>query len=307
MTSEILDTVQAVDRTLLLTFGVSIFFFLLITALLVLFVVRYRAARHPQAADIRGNNLLEAAWIVLPTLVVLAMFLSGWQSYLALQRAPGNAMEVRVAARKWSWSFTYPNGRTSGVLYVEQNRPVRLAIGSEDVLHSFFAPAFRIKRDAVPGMTTYAWFRPSVIGEFDVLCTEYCGSGHSAMVSRIVVLGEEEFRRFYEKGEVEGSDRGLELFTRHGCVGCHPLGGVSGVGPDLATVFGKTIEVESAAGRRKVTADEDYLRRSILQPGAEVVVGYAAIMPAYEGRMDESELGELVDFVKNLQKKESEQ
>jgi len=236
MNDQILNAVHQVDRTLLLTIGVAIFFLGLILLVLVVFVLRFRHTKNPVASDIRGHNWLEAAWVIIPSLIVLVMFYSGWQSYSILQRPPGGAMEVAVTARQWSWTFTYENQRQSGVLYVLENRPVRLTIESVDVIHSFFAPAFRLKRDAVPGMKTYAWFLPDKVGEYDVLCTEYCGTGHSAMVTRIVVLPEEAFRAWYEHGTIARATPGLDTFTRYGCIGCHPLGGRTGAGPDLSGV-----------------------------------------------------------------------
>lgn len=298
MNTHLVNAVAQVDRTFLLIFVAAVFFLVLITACMVTFLIRYHHQRNAQAADIRGNTLLEIVWIVIPSLIALGMFYSGWQSYLALQNAPENAMPVTVTARKWSWTFTYENGRISNILYVPVNQPVRLILKSVDVIHSFYAPAFRLKRDAVPGMTTYAWFLPEKAGEFSALCAEYCGYGHSAMVTNIKVMPVQQFNDWYEHGTVSGESAGLEVYVKQGCVGCHPTGGISGVGPNLQDIFGKSRRVTENGSVQIVTADEEYLRSSILYPDREVVQGYRPVMPSYAGKISEQELEILVTYLK---------
>ncbi|HQO78180.1 MAG TPA: cytochrome c oxidase subunit II, partial [Thermodesulfobacteriota bacterium] len=255
MNSRVTTTVTAVDQTFLITFSLAAFFFVLIVVFMLVFIYRYHHTKHPEAADIRGNTLLEIAWIVIPSFVALGMFYSGWQSYLTLQNAPKNALSVSVTAKKWAWTFSYPNGRISNILYVPLNKPVRLSLTSADVLHSFYAPAFRIKRDTVPRMTTYAWFLPDSEGEFDVMCAEYCGFGHSAMVTKIRVLRPETFYDWYEHGTIPGEPPGLEVYVKHGCIGCHPTGGMDGVGPSLQGIFGTQQKVVRNGKPMTVTVD----------------------------------------------------
>ncbi len=301
MGDHIVDAVREVDQTFLIIFAVAATLFVLITAAMVVVLVRYHHKRHPQAAAFKDNLLAELIWIVLPSLIVLALFASGWKSYLALQNAPADAMRVEVTARKWAWSFTYENGRTSNILYVPVNRAVLLRMTSLDVLHSFFAPAFRIKRDTVPGMTTSLWFRSGKVGNFDVMCAEYCGVGHSAMHTRIVALPQEEFDRWYKgEGGPQAPSPGEELYVKYGCIGCHPLGDLQGVGPSLGRTFGSKRTVVTRQGEQSIVADEPYLRRSILQPNQEVVKGYTPIMPSYEGQIPPKDLEELIGFLKSL-------
>jgi cytochrome c oxidase subunit II len=301
MKSQVLDTVSQVNQTLLITFGIAVFFFLLITVCLVIFVIRYNHSKRAEAADIRGSKTLEIIWIVIPAIIVLGMFYSGWQSYLSSRTVPGNAMPVLVTARKWSWTFTYENGRISNILYALVNRPIKLTLTSVDVIHSFYAPAFRIKRDAVPGMNTYVWFLPEKPGDFDILCTEYCGVGHSAMLTKIKVLSADAFTDWYEKGKVDEQAAGMELLVKYGCIGCHQMGEVKGVGPTLQGVYGKDRKVNTASGEKTVTADESYVKRSILAPNEDVVIGYPPIMPAYNKQISDEDLNRLLEYIESLQ------
>jgi cytochrome c oxidase subunit 2 len=301
VTHGIVDTVREVDQTFLFIFAIAAALLLLITAWMVIVLIRYHHARHPKPAGFKDNMLAEVIWIVAPSLIVLAMFVSGWKSYLALQRAPANALEVQVMARKWSWTFTYPNGRTSGILYVPVNQAVLLSMTSADVLHSFYAPAFRIKRDTVPGMTTRLWFRSGKEGNYDVMCAEYCGLGHSVMHTRIAALSAEDFERWYKGGDApRGEEPGRELYVKHGCIGCHPLEGLQGVGPSLAGLYGSKRAVTTNRGERTVVADEAYVRRGILQPKAEILKGYAPIMPSYQGQIPPKELDMLMVYLASL-------
>jgi cytochrome c oxidase subunit 2 len=190
---QIADAVASVDRTFLFIFGVSVAILVGITAAMIWFVFRYSRKRNPRPADFDGNLLAEILWTVLPTLLVLGMFFSGWSSYRALRDVPPGAMEVKVAARMWSWSFEYANGKKSNVLWAPLGEPVKLSMQSSDVIHGFFAPAFRIKQDVVPGVTTYAWFKADQPGDYDVFCSVYCGLQHAKMLTTIKAVPREEF------------------------------------------------------------------------------------------------------------------
>jgi cytochrome c oxidase subunit 2 len=200
----------------------------------------------------------------------------------------------------WSWTFTYPNDRTSDRLVVPAGRAIKLDIVSEDVLHSFYVPAFRIKRDAVPGMTTHAWFRAPEPGSYDVFCAEYCGVAHSQMITTVEALPEHEFEEWYrqETAEEEASE-GEQLLTKHGCIGCHSTDGSPKVGPTLKGLFGRTVTVVSDGKERTLTADADYVLKSIRQPNADVVKGFPAIMLAFD-HLPEEELEEMVEYIQGL-------
>lgn len=285
-----------VDQTFLLIFGVSAAILVFITLLMVWFVFRYHHARHPQAADIRGNVWAEVAWTVIPTVLVMGMFWSGWTSFKALRSAPADAMRVKVTARMWSWVFEYENGRRASTLYVPVDRPVRLDMTSADVLHSFFVPAFRIKMDTVPGMETYAWFQAEREGSYDILCAEYCGLQHANMLSTVEVVSAEEFKRWSESG-AGGDEEAVGLLESYGCMGCHSLDGSEEAGPTLMGIYGKERPiVVDGGGTRTVVADEQYLRRAILEPDAELVAGYEG-MPSYKEEMPAEDLEKIIRFL----------
>jgi cytochrome c oxidase subunit 2 len=191
-----------VDLAFWYILGISLLLLFGITAVMVIFVVRYRRSRHPVPEDIRDNLALEIVWTVIPTLIALSMFYMGWKSYIGLRTVPEGAMEVEVTAQMFSWIFTYDNGRESeNELVVPLGEAVKLNVTSVDVLHSLYIPAFRIKIDAVRGMTTYAWFRADEAGEYDIQCTEYCGTDHSAMTARLKIVPEQQYLAWLEAEE----------------------------------------------------------------------------------------------------------
>jgi cytochrome c oxidase subunit 2 len=293
-----ISTTEAVDFVFLYIFGISAVMLLGITATMIWFVVKYNRKRHPQPQPSPHYNiLLEAVWTVIPTLIVLTMFWYGWEGYTTLRDVPADALEVRVTARMWSWTFTYPNERTSDRLVVPAGRAVKLDIVSEDVLHSFYVPAFRIKRDAVPGMTTHAWFRAPEPGSYDVFCAEYCGVAHSQMITTVDALPEHDFEEWYrqETAEEEAAE-GEKLLAKHGCTGCHSLDGSPSVGPTFQGLFGRQVTVLTDGKERALTVDADYLERSIRQPQADLVKDYPAIMPSYEGKIPQHDLEEIIEY-----------
>ncbi len=196
----ILDPVAGVDRAFLYIFGFAFALLTFITILMIYFVIRFRASRHPVPEDIRGNTLLEVVWMAIPTLIALSMFYIGWQSYMGLRTVPKDALTIDTTAQMFNWTFTYPNGKESdSELVVPEGRAVKLNITSKDVLHSLSIPAHRIKMDAVPNMTTYTWFRADRLGEYNILCTEYCGVAHSQMLAKLKVVPEAEYLAWLEK------------------------------------------------------------------------------------------------------------
>src|SRR4030043_1063759 len=194
---------EVVDQVFFYSLAITIFLFGLITFLMVYFVIRYRKKRNPQPVDLHENIWLEIIWTVVPTLLVLTMFYYGLTGFNFLKKVPVEAMKVKVIARQWSWLFEYENGVKSPELKVPVGKPVKLSLTSQDVIHGFYAPAFRIKQDVVPGMTNTLWFQPTEVGIFDVFCTQYCGLQHANMVTKIVVLPIEEFNQWYQKGKEE--------------------------------------------------------------------------------------------------------
>ncbi len=302
----LITTAEAVDPVFMFIFGACLVLLLGITVAMVFFVVRYHRSRAPEPTSrAEGNLTLEIVWIVLPTLLVLAMFWYGWKEYLVLRTVPPGALSVTATARMWSWDFRYENGRTSPKLYVPVGRAVRVELVSQDVIHGFFLPAFRVKRDVVPGMANYAWFVATEPGSYDLFCSQYCGTNHSAMITTVEALPEAEFAEWLEQG-VEGKEKGEvgeehgghELLEKYGCLGCHSEDGTPGVGPTFKGIWGRSVTVVTHDVERTVTTDAAYLRRSLSEPGADVVKGFPAIMPPFS--LKEEELSALLEYLAGL-------
>ncbi len=292
-------TGQAVDRVLLIILVISLTLLVLITLLLVFFVVRYSRKRHPKPAEVKEHLWLEIAWTVAPTILVLAMFYYGVTGYDVLRRVPREAMVVHVTARQWSWLFTYENGLQSPTLRVPLGRPVKLLLKSQDVIHGFYAPAFRIKQDVVPGMETYLWFQPTALGTYEVMCTQYCGLEHAHMLSKVEVVSQNDFTAWYQGGKnvTAGLSAGARLYQDKGCASCHSLDGTPRVGPSFKGLAGSSQVVTREGKERSITVDEAYLRQYMLEPNVDVIKGYAPIMPSQKGLLTDKEIQDLVEFI----------
>jgi len=295
---QLLTTTQAVDSVFIFILGACVVLFLGITATMVWFVVRYRRSRAPEPTSrAEGNLWLETVWIVLPVVLVMAMFWYGWKGYLTLREAPKGALEVTATARMWSWNFTYDNGKQSPKLYVPVGKPVVVHLVSLDVIHGFFLPAFRVKRDVVPGMKNFAWFVAAKPGSYDLFCSQYCGTGHSSMITTVEAVPEEQFAVWLRKRE-GGEHFGKELLEKHGCLGCHSLDGTPKAGPTFKGIWGRQVTVITAGAERTMTADADYLRRCILEPDVNRVKGFPPVMPSFKGLLTGDEIGQIIDFLK---------
>lgn len=290
-----------VDRLFLFLVGLSGFFFVLIATLTAWFAIRYRRRDSAVANPPTHNTPLEVVWSVIPLALVMVIFFWGFHGYINAAVAPADALQIQVVAKRWIWQFQYPNGvRTVNELYVPVGKPVKLVMISEDVIHSFYVPTFRVKQDVLPSRYTQLWFQPTQTGAHRILCTEYCGRGHSDMLGVIHVATEEEYRRWLETGGDLGkhmppAEFGRLLYASKGCETCHSLDGTKGQGPSFKGVFGHSVLL---ADGRSVVADENYLRESILQPQAKVVAGYQPVMPTFQGLLRESEINALIEFIK---------
>ncbi len=296
---------NSVDNILYAIAGISVVLLAGVTATMIWFVIRYSRKRHPRAENIEGNLWLEILWTVIPTLLVMGMFYAGWKGFVYKRTVPPDAMLVKVTARMWSWHFEYENGAKSGVLKLPAGKPVKLSITSADVVHGLFIPAFRVKEDCVPNMETYLWFQPDEPGTYDLFCSEYCGTGHSGMITTVEVLPEQEFGAWYQTAAalpVAGAKRpdGAKLFQEKGCFACHSTDGTPKVGPTLKGIFGHKTTVLTAGKERQVIVDDAYLKTSLLDPQADLVKGFPPVMPPQKGLLTDEEVGALVDYLKTL-------
>jgi cytochrome c oxidase subunit 2 len=297
MNQYLMTTTQAVDPVFIWITGVSVVLLLGITAVTVWFVFRYRHTRAPEPTSQSDGNLwLEITWTAISTLLVMTMFYYGWAGYLALRNVPVGALQVTATARMWSWSFTYANGKTSPRLYVPVGKPVEVNIVSLDVLHGFYIPAFRVKRDAVPGMKNHAWFVAPKTGSYDLFCSSYCGTGHSAMISSVEAVPEAVFSDWLQKTPAR-KGLGMEVLQKYGCLDCHSLDGIKKIGPTLKGSWGHPVTVITNGKEQTVSVDEAYVRRSLLEPNADVVKSYPSIMPKFN-QLSEEEIRAIIETLK---------
>jgi cytochrome c oxidase subunit 2 len=294
-----------VDRIFYWIFYISLFFFTLIVVLMVLFAIRFRRkGTQPVAhADAPVHNTpLELTWTILPTLIVFVIFYVGFRGFLGLAVTPANAYEVQVTGQRWKWQFTYPNGYVAEDLHVPGDRPVSLVMTSEDVIHSFYVPDFRIKRDVVPGRYAKAWFQAREAGNHQVFCAEYCGTNHSMMLAQVIVHEPGGFEKWLDEeanalAKLPPAEAGAQLYKQRGCAQCHSIDGKAGIGPTFLGVFGHQQPLKSG---ETVLIDEDYVRESILEPQAKVAAGFDPVMPTYKGRLKDQEITVIIAYLKSL-------
>jgi cytochrome c oxidase subunit 2 len=278
-------------------------FFALIVGLMIYFVVRFRRRGADDAEPSPAHNTaLELTWTGIPLVIVIAIFAWGFKVFLDLNTPPGNAYEVQVTGQKWKWLFTYPNGHVDENLHVPVDRPVKLVMTSEDVIHSFFVPAFRVKKDVVPGRYSTLWFEATKEGEYQVFCAEYCGTSHSDMLAEVVVHAPGGFERWLADAanllaRMPPAEAGERLLRTRGCVQCHSVDGTAKVGPSLDRLIGHPVVLR---GGETITADENYVRESILEPQAKIVAGFEPVMPTYKGKIKDEEITALIAYLKAM-------
>jgi len=289
-----------VDNLYFFIVAVTAFFAVAVTIVVLVFAVKYRTD-DPLAvgARIHGSIPLELAWSIIPFIISIVIFAWAADVYFDLQRPPDQTLEIYATGKRWMWKFQHLDGQSEiNELHVPLGRPVKVTFTSEDVLHSMFFPAFRVKADAIPGRYSSVWFTPNKLGEFHLFCAEYCGTKHSGMVGRVVVMEPAAYQAWLT-GETIGttlSQRGERLFNDLSCNTCHRSDG-SGRGPSLAGVFGQP---QQLADGTSVTVDEAYVRESILTPQVKVAAGYTPLMPTFQGLLSEENVIALVEYVKTL-------
>ena len=282
--------------------GVTLFFTLLISGMLIFFVIRYRR-RTPYEIPrpVAGSHKLETLWTVIPFIIAMTMFGWGARVYFEQYKPPSNAVEVYVVGKQWMWKLQHSTGqREINQLHVPVGRKIMLIMTSEDVIHDFFIPAFRTKMDVVPGKYTTLWFEATKTGTYHLFCAEYCGMNHSGMTGSIIVMEPREFDNWLSgnTGSTTPAAAGQQLYQTLGCASCHGANGEGGRGPTLAGAFGKMTPLASG---ESVRVDEVYIRESILNPQAKLVAGFGPIMPTFQGQVSEDQVLQLVAYIKSLQ------
>lgn len=287
----------------------SVVSFVLVVGTTAFFAVKYRRRHEGQrTADIHGNTKLEIAWAAIPTLFLVAMFAWGFWGFLAGAVPPANTIDVRVTAKRWNWEFDYPQAGILGSdeLVVPVNVPVKLTMSSLDVIHSFYVPAFRVKKDVIPNRYTVTWFEATQTGEFDVRCAEYCGTDHSRMIARVKVVSREAYDAWIAAGGPLGKiedpvELGAALFRMRGCSQCHSVDGTAtGKAPSLQGKFGS---METLTTGESVLVDDNYVRESLMSPQAKIVQSWEnAFMPTFRGRFDERQLNGMIEYLKSIGK-----
>jgi cytochrome c oxidase subunit 2 len=296
------STVAArVDNLYFFMVATSAFFAILVTILVVVFAVKYRRRHDDEVGEpIHGSLALELLWTGIPFVVAMVMFVWGASVYFAIARVPEETLDIYAVGKQWMWKFQHREGqREINELHVPVNTPVRMILTSEDVLHDLYFPSFRVKMDAIPGRYTQVWFHATKTGTYHIFCAEYCGTKHSGMIGRVVVMEPGDYQAWLggtSTGETL-AQRGEKLFTQLACITCHNPG--SGArGPALNGVWGHEVKLENG---NTVIADASYVRESILNPTAKVVAGFAPIMPTFQGQVTEEQLLALTEYIKGLQ------
>jgi cytochrome c oxidase subunit 2 len=294
-----------VDAFYLFLVLITTFFSLLIAILILFFIVKYRQSPDRKAVQIHGSTLLEIIWTVIPLGITMVIFVWGAVLYYHIQNPPNNSLEIYGVAKQWMWKFQHPGGqREINSLHVPIGRPVKVTLISQDVIHDFFVPAFRVKQDVLPNRYVYSWFTPSKPGTYHLFCSQYCGTNHSAMIGEVVVMQPEDYAEWLASGKAEGSlaSQGEKLFQEFSCTTCHrPDSGARG--PNLQGLYGRPVRLTD---NRVVVADDNYIRESILNPNAKVVAGFQPIMPTFQGVISEEGLIQITEYIKHMSQQESE-
>lgn len=295
---------QGVDDAFIFIFGVSFFFIIAITAFLIYIVIKFDRKKGHKPMTFDGSVKLEIIWTVVPTIIVMIMFYYGLAGFTPMRNVPDDAMEIKAIGRMWEWEFDYGDGKLSKDLVVPLGKPVKLNLFSEDVNHSLFIPAFRVKEDVVPGYDNYLWFTATKIGEYELLCTEYCGLLHSSMLAKTKVIEPDAFDLWLANLEAKGNipdHAGLTILKNNGCLGCHSQDGSRLVGPSFKGLFGSTKTIITDAGEKQIVADEAYILKSIYEPNAEVVKGFnKGMMQSYTKMISEEEVAQISEYLKTM-------
>jgi cytochrome c oxidase subunit II len=294
---------RQVDTLYFFELGIAGFFTALICVMILTFVARYRQkAIVDRSNPPTASRLMEVLWIGVPLVLGMVMFVWGANLFFRIYDPPGDALEIAVVAKQWMWYLQHAEGRSEiNELHVPVGRPVKLTMTSQDVIHSFYVPAFRVKQDVLPGRYTTLWFEPARIGRYHLYCAEYCGTNHSTMGGWVSVVEPVAFQRWLTEGGIGPSmaEEGERLFAQHHCTGCH-RGSQTVKAPKLEGVYGKPVPIQEGKEVRFVTADTPYIRDSILIPKAQIVAGYEPLMPSFKDQISEPDLLKIIAYIKSI-------
>jgi cytochrome c oxidase subunit 2 len=300
--------VTGVDKAFFIIMGISFVFLIGLTFAMLYFIYKYNKKRNPVATQIKGSTKLEIIWTVIPTILVMVMFYYGWAGWAPMRTAPKDSFNITITGRMWNYTFQYENGKNTDTLYVPMNKAVKMKLISLDVIHGFYIPAFRIKEDVVPGREKMAWFIAQKEGSFELFCSEYCGLNHSYMYTYVKVLPEDQFNKWYvdtvKRAEVavdSPTSSGKRIMKNIGCFACHSVDGSKLVGPSFKGIYGHQVTVTTGGNDHEVTVDDEYIKRSIYEPNADVVKGFnKGLMLPYKGQLSENDITQITEYLKTL-------
>jgi cytochrome c oxidase subunit II len=294
------EQAATIDALYFFLVAVSAFFTLLIAVLVTVFAIKFRRRHDTEIGyAIHGSLALELLWTFIPLGITMVMFVWGAQVFFHMTRAPKGAMEIYVVGKQWMWKAQHMSGASEiNELHVPVGQPVKLTMGSEDVIHSFFIPAFRTKADVIPGRYNTMWFTATKPGTYHIFCTQYCGTKHSAMIGTVTALAPEAYQAWLSGGAATGTmaEKGAKLFADLSCNTCH-LDNAQGRGPVLKGIYGKQALLTTG---QTVAVDDAYIRESVLNPQAKIVAGFQPMMPTFQGLVTEEQLLQLIAYVKSL-------
>ena len=300
--------VTGVDKAFFLIMGISFVFLIGLTFTMLYFIYKYNNKKNPVATQIKGSTKLEIIWTIIPTILVMVMFYYGWAGWAPMRTAPKDSFNITVTGRMWNYTFQYENGKNTDTLYVPMNKAVKMKLISLDVIHGFYIPAFRIKEDVVPGREKMAWFIAQKEGSFELFCSEYCGMNHSYMYTYVKVLPQDQFNKWYvdtvkhvEAAVDSPTATGKRIMKNIGCFACHTLDGNKLVGPSFKGIYGSKVTVTTGGSDHEITVDDEYIKRSIYDPNADVVKGFnKGLMQPYKGQLSENDIKQITEYLKSL-------
>jgi cytochrome c oxidase subunit II len=289
-----------IDQLYYVLTGITLFFTVLIFSIIFYFMVKYRRrSKDEKPPEVHSHLLLELAWTIIPSLICVVLFVWSSSLYIRAYRPPANSTEVFVIGKQWMWHLQHPEGpREINELHVPVGAPVKLTMTSQDVIHGFYVPAFRVKKDVLPGRYTSLWFEPTEVGTYHLFCTEFCGTNHTEMIGWVYVMSPSDYAAWLTGSERSEpmAQQGERIFNHYTCGYCHVADG-TGRGPSLVGIFGKP---EKLSNGQTPVVDESLIRQALMQPNSVPVAGYAPIMPTFQGQFTEEQILQLIEYVKSL-------